>query len=155
MNRSKKLADVFIGILSVFILIQIFGCAVRQVHPLRQRRKIQLQSFVDKKYTKKEILIELGAPLQRIDVEGMEVWKYHFSRGYTHVKETRFTNAQSYEKREVINLFFDDSGQVINVKYVGNLPLYAPTDEALTILTGTIILAFLAWVYWGITLLSS
>ena len=55
---------------------------------------------------KKEVLIELGVPLQRIDVEGMEVWKYYFSRGYTHVKETKFADAESYEKRETINLFF-------------------------------------------------
>ena len=50
MNRSKKLADVFIGISSVFILIQMFGCALKQANnPIRQSRLIQLQSFIDKK----------------------------------------------------------------------------------------------------------
>ena len=154
MNCSKKLANGLTGILSVFILIQIFGCAIWEANPIRQRRLIKLQSFVDKKYTKKEVLIELGAPLQRIDVEGMEVWKYHFSRGYTHVKETRFTNAQSYEKREVINLFFDDSGQVINFRYVQNLPQVL-TDEADAIAMLSLTLATFGLIYWLIMTLYS
>ena len=135
MNRSKKLADVFIGISSVFILIQMFGCALKQANnPIRQSRLIQLQSFIDKKYTKKEVLLELGVPLQRIDVEETEVWKYYFSRGYTHVKETKFVDAQSYEKRETINLFFDSSGQVVNFRYVRNFPDYYLTAEAILLI---------------------
>lgn len=59
----------------------------------------------------------------------MEVWKCYFSRGYTHVKETRFTAAQSYKKHETINLFFDDSGQLVNFRYSRNLPKVM-TDEA-------------------------
>ena len=115
MNCSKKLANGLTRILSVFILIQIFGCAVWEVDPFPQGRKVQLQSFVDKRYTKKEIAKEFGAPLQRVDIEGMEVWKYSFQYGYTHVKETRFSAGKSYKEYETINLFFDDSGQLIDL----------------------------------------
>ena len=93
-------------------------------------------------------MIKLGVPLQCIDVEGMEVWKYYFSRGYTHVKGTKFKAAESYERHETINLFFDDSEQMIDFRYSWNLPPVM-TDEA----EYTLILACLAWGSWAINFL--
>ena len=74
MNRSKKLADVFIGISSVFILIQMFGCALKQANnPIRQSRLIQLQSFIDKKQVihEESLIVDCGEqnPLFSVQLE--------------------------------------------------------------------------------------
>lgn len=125
MTNGKRLINVVsIGILSALIILQLFGCAAKTIYV--KERQAQLQSFVANKYTKKDILLKFGVPTQRLDVDGLEVWRYHFSHGNVH-HEGVFDTVQSYEKSETIDLYFDGE-QLSTWRYNYVVPRYE-TEE--------------------------